>query len=86
MKYPSIASSCAIAAEPPCQTWNLIRQPYPVPSLSLEVTMKIFGHCILVGSTPRPFPTTAPLLVAQNWSQWRQIAISTPECLDLGDE
>ncbi|KAJ7495471.1 hypothetical protein FB451DRAFT_1164201 [Mycena latifolia] len=62
---------------------------YSVLSLPADITIHIFQHCSPPDFAPRPFPSTAPLLLTQICRQWRHIALNTPELwqsLVFGDE
>ncbi|KAJ7126806.1 hypothetical protein C8R44DRAFT_851290 [Mycena epipterygia] len=57
---------------------SLASLTFPVLTLPMELTSEIFMHC--APSTPRaPSSSDAPLLLARVCSQWRNIAIATPQ-------
>ncbi|KAJ7236191.1 hypothetical protein C8J57DRAFT_1571044 [Mycena rebaudengoi] len=52
---------------------------YPVLTLPVEITSSIFLHCLPSHGRVIPSPSSAPLLLAQICSQWREVALSTGE-------
>ncbi|KAJ6583500.1 hypothetical protein DFH09DRAFT_1360132 [Mycena vulgaris] len=51
----------------------------PVFELPYELTSKIFIYCLPLHRRVRPCQNRAPLLLAQICSQWRAVALRTPE-------
>ncbi|KAJ7778607.1 hypothetical protein DFH07DRAFT_795311 [Mycena maculata] len=52
---------------------------YPVLTLPIEITSRIFILCLPAHGRVRPSPSTAPLLLAQICRSWRDVALSTCE-------
>ncbi|KAJ7236208.1 hypothetical protein C8J57DRAFT_138139 [Mycena rebaudengoi] len=52
---------------------------YPVLALPAEITSSIFLHCLPSHGRVIPSRSSAPLLLAQICSQWREVALSTGE-------
>ncbi|KAJ7223557.1 hypothetical protein GGX14DRAFT_658502 [Mycena pura] len=50
---------------------------YPVLTLPVEMTSRIFLQCLPSHGHVAPSPTTAPLLLAQICRHWREVALST---------
>ncbi|KAJ6627993.1 hypothetical protein B0H10DRAFT_1993151 [Mycena sp. CBHHK59/15] len=49
--------------------------------LPLEITSEIFVHCVPHSVFPIPIPSHAPLLLTRVCSDWRSIALNTPNLL-----
>ncbi|KAJ7461381.1 hypothetical protein B0H11DRAFT_2056944 [Mycena galericulata] len=52
---------------------------YPVLTLPIEITSRIFVHCLPGHRRVRPSRSTAPLILAQICRHWRDVALSTCE-------
>ncbi|KAJ7236159.1 hypothetical protein C8J57DRAFT_1728313 [Mycena rebaudengoi] len=52
---------------------------YPVLTLPVEITSRIFIHCLPSHGCVLPSPSTAPLVLAQICHHWREVALSTRE-------
>ncbi|KAJ7189500.1 hypothetical protein GGX14DRAFT_484948 [Mycena pura] len=50
---------------------------YPVLTLPVEISSRIFLHCLPSHGRVTPSPTTAPLLLVQICRHWREVALST---------
>ncbi|KAJ7909106.1 hypothetical protein B0H13DRAFT_1452762, partial [Mycena leptocephala] len=50
---------------------------YPVLTLPIDITSRIFLHCLPTHGRVVPSPSTAPLVLAQICRHWRQVALST---------
>ncbi|KAJ7254928.1 hypothetical protein C8J57DRAFT_1657151 [Mycena rebaudengoi] len=52
---------------------------YPVLTLPIEITSRIFLHCLPSHGRVSPSPSRAPLVLAQICHHWREVALSTGE-------
>ncbi|KAJ7083803.1 hypothetical protein C8R44DRAFT_573405, partial [Mycena epipterygia] len=50
---------------------------YPVLTLPIEITSRIFVECLPSDGVVRPSPSKPPLTLAQVCSHWRDISLST---------
>ncbi|KAJ6533307.1 hypothetical protein DFH09DRAFT_875947, partial [Mycena vulgaris] len=50
---------------------------YPVLTLPIEITSRIFVHCLPADGRVCPSPSAAPLILAQICRHWRDVALST---------